>query len=132
MTTGVNVKAGGELGTIALCSEQFNIPPASASIGGASYRPLVIRMPPLSGMVVAGIVGAALTLSAPAAVNEVAWPTVEITVAPIVLGAHGEMAGFDLKTTYDELRRQMVSEGVPFLNAAELEREIADRKGTRS
>jgi hypothetical protein len=133
MTTGVNVNAGGELGTIALYSEHFSIPPASALIGGASYGSLPGPMPPLGGIVVAGIIGVALGLSGPAgAVNEHSWPTIEITVAPAAHLAHDPVEGVDLKGAYEALRRQMVFEGVPFLDAAELEREIADRKGTRS
>lgn len=125
MMTGVNVSARGELGTIApLYSEQFSIPPASASIGGVSYGPLAGQLAPLGGVVVAGIVGAALVISGCPTTDEKGWPTIEITVA--------QRAGVGLKEAYEELRQQMVCEGVPFLNAAELEQEIADRKGTRS
>lgn len=127
--TGVNVNAGGELGPIAaLSSEQFNIPPANASIGGTSYGSIVGPMPPFRGVVVAGVIGIGIAVA-----NEHAWPMVEISVNPEAYIVHGgQMTGDDLRQAYEELRRQMVSEGIPLLNAAELEREIADRKGPRS
>ena len=129
MTRGVNVSAGGGLGSIELYSEMFDIPPASASIGGAAYDSPVGIIPPFGGMVVAGIISAALILS-PASSSDT-WPTLEITIAPTADIAPGQGATMDLRAAYEGLRRQMLSEGIPFLNADELEREINDRKGSR-
>jgi hypothetical protein len=124
MTTGINVAAGGELGTIELYSGQLNIPPASAEVGGASFNPTV------NAVVIAGIIGKAATLYRPlGSENEHAWPKIEISVASM---PHDRVAQGNLKAVYEELRRQMVAEGLPFLNATELEREIAERKGIRS
>jgi hypothetical protein len=36
-----------------------------------------------------------------------------------------------LKKIYQDLRRKMASEGIPFLNGAELDHAIAERKGRR-
>ena len=43
-----------------------------------------------------------------------------------------EVSGASLKASYENLRRQMEAEKLPFLNAEELECEIADRRGNRS
>ncbi|HXP86326.1 MAG TPA: type II toxin-antitoxin system HicB family antitoxin [Bryobacteraceae bacterium] len=59
-------------------------------------------------------------------------PVIETSVAPVARATQGVKAGNDLRKAYEELRRQMAAEGIPFLNQAELEHEIADRKGTRS
>jgi hypothetical protein len=120
-----------ELGPFALLrSEQLSIPPANASVGGVSYSSLdAQRIPPLEGkggIVVTGISTSDLTFPTNT------WPTLEITVAPTALTPESHSVEFDLEGSYEELRRQMASEGVPFLDADELEREIADRKGTRS
>jgi hypothetical protein len=133
--TGVNVNAGGELGPIAsLSCEQFTIPPVNASIGGASYGSAPFHIPPFRGLIVAGVVATAVAMSVPSvAAGEHPPLVVEISVDPGEYMFHGgQMTGADLRQAYEDLRRQMLSEGIPFLNAAELEREITDRKGTRS
>jgi len=67
-----------------------------------------------------------------ASVDGVSYGSISVTVPPDAAMARGHAAGADLKEAYEQLRQQMLSEGLPFLGAAELEREIAERKGTRS
>ena len=110
-TAGVNVKSGTVWDTLTFMrSEQFSIPPASASIGGACY----------------GLSRCANSVLAADIM------TIDITVSQPLDAAYSEVAGVELKEAFESLRRQMVSEGIPFLDAAELESEIASRKGTRS
>ena len=59
-------------------------------------------------------------------------PVIETSVAPVAPVTQERKTGDDLRESYEALRRQMIAEGIPFLNEAELEHEIADRKGTRS
>jgi predicted RNase H-like HicB family nuclease len=59
-------------------------------------------------------------------------PVIQTSVTPVAPATHAGKAGNDLRESYEALRRQMIAEGIPFLNEAELEHEIADRKGTRS
>jgi hypothetical protein len=122
MTTGVNASANVGPSTLVLYSQQLSIPPASASIGGICYPSLPVRVSPFIGATVAGINAPFI----PAGVNiaEYPWPTIEATV-------EADALIIDVRARYDDLRWQMVSEGIPFLNAAELTLEIADRKGSR-
>lgn len=126
---GFNVNAGGELGAaLRLSPEQLDIPPANAAIGGALYGP-TITMLPLTSLVVEGIT---ITGMVPYDVGGGrGLPTIYVSIAPI-LSNHDDDRNVDIKAAYEKLRQQMAAEGIPFLNAAELEREIADRKGTRS
>lgn len=125
---GLNVKPGGELGGVMQVSpEHFEIPPADAAIGGASYASsMTISIAALAGLSFA----ITALMSAPPLQQNL--PVLEITIA---YGDH-QTTGITedkvhVKSAYEMLREQMASEGTPFLNATELEREIAERRGMR-
>lgn len=122
MIAGINVNTGAGLGVV-LTAEQFDIPPVNATIGGTRPSSIIPLMP--VGLLVAGMISATLTVIDPS-VNVADAPMAPIEISVVQVSAH------DLKQAYEHLRQQMISEGIPFLNAAELEREIAERKGTRS
>lgn len=125
MIDGANIEAGVEL-RIVLTSEQAAFPAISARVGGTQPTTIIPFMPV---MIVAGVIATGLMVE-PAG-GPVAAAPIEISVAsnaPVV--ASGVTLG--LKEVYEQLRMQMASDGLPFLNADELEREIADRKGSRS
>lgn len=126
MISGVNVNAGGGLaGVLTIISEHYSIPPSNVEIGGVTYSRSMIPIVPIRDLIVAGITGGAGTQ-----VAEASDSPVEISVVP-QFGLEADTPAFDVKDAYERLRRQMISEGLPFLNASELEREIADRKGSR-
>ncbi len=130
MIAGVNVDANaGMEGVIMATSEQSGIPPANAKIGGTSPISTIPFMP-VGSLLIAGVIGVTL-LVADAAAQGVEAP-IEISVVPSYTVYASQMTEADLREAYEGLRRQALSEGIPFLNAAELEREIAGRKGTRS
>ncbi len=75
------------------------------------------------------MIGVTLT-GADAAAYSVEDPFVRIKISVVPVQARA--LALNLKETYENLRHQMVSEGLPLLSATELESEIAERKGTRS
>ena len=131
MITGVNVDANAGLeGVVTLTSEQLDIPPANAKIGGTNSA-LAIPFMPVGSLLVAGVIGITLMVSNGASQPVEAFAPIEISVAP-AMSSLAQVTPLDLREAYEHLRQQMLSEGIPFLNATELDQEIADRKGTRS
>ncbi|HLX41934.1 MAG TPA: hypothetical protein VKR43_00795 [Bryobacteraceae bacterium] len=129
MITGINFKTGIEVEGIVLTSEQYDIPFASAKIGGTQPTTTIPMMP--VGLLVAGMISAGLSSLSGNDISSVRLAPIEISVVPsAAVAARG--SNFDLKQAYEQLRQQMVSEGIPFLNPEELDHEIADRKGNRS
>jgi hypothetical protein len=129
MITGINFDTTAGADGIVLTAEQCDIPAVSAKIGGTQPTSIIPLMP--VGLPVAGIISVGLTIHPNDYIAPVPVAPIEITVVPsAVIVAQG--TGLDLKQAYEMLRQQMLSEGLPFLNEEELEREIVDRKGTRS
>src|ERR1022692_4451226 len=129
MITGINFDTGVGADGIVLTAEQCDIPAVSAKVGGTQPTSIVPLMP--AGLLVAGIISVGLTIRPNDHIAHVPITPIEISVVPsAAIVAQG--SALDLKQTYELLRQQMLSEGLPFLDAEELEREIVDRKGTRS
>jgi hypothetical protein len=117
------------LESVVMASEQCPIPASNPMIGGTNCGLTIPFMPPVGKLLIAGIIGVTLMVADSAA--EAPLAPIEITVVPQAAPILAEVSGLDLREAYEHLRQQMAAEGIPFLNAAELEREIADRKGTR-
>ena len=121
MILGVNVDTNaGPVPTAEQCS--------AVAIGGTNCVSTFIAVG--GRLFIAGVVGVTLVGADASAQAVEALPApIEISVVPTV---PSQVSAADLRDAYEHLRRQMAIEGTPFLNATELEREIADRKGTRS
>ena len=131
MITGMNMNVNDGLeGAVMLTSEQCAIPPANAIVGGTNATS-TIPFTPVGSLLIAGMIGLTLLVADPF-VHAVETPlgSIEISIVPTPLQTNVSI--LNPRETYERLRQQMASDGIPFLDAAELEREIADRKGTRS
>lgn len=92
----------------------LDIPAVSAKIGGTQPTSIIPLMP--VGLLVAGIINDNIA--------PVPIAPIEISVVPsAAIIAQG--SALDLKQAYELLRQQMLSEGLPFLDQEELEREIS-------
>ena len=129
MITGVNVNMTVGLESVVMAAEQCATPAPNAMVGGTSGSTIPF-MAPVGKLLIAGIIGATLMVADPAA--DAPFAPIEISVVPQAAAMLAEVSVLNIREAYELLRQQMASEGIPFLNAAELEREIADRKGTRS
>jgi hypothetical protein len=129
IVTGINFDTGAGAERVVLTSEQYDIPFASAKVGGTQPTTIIPLMP--VGLLITGMISVGLSLHP----NDDTPPA---PLAPIEISVEPSAAVFvpgsvlDMKQAYEHLRQQMLSEGLPLLDAEELEREIADRKATRS
>lgn len=130
MIDGLNVENEAGVKGLILTAEQCDIPAVSAKIGGTQPTSILPLMP--VGLLIAGIVSVSMAVVDPATyVADATLVPIEISVVPAPpLAAH--VPALDLKKAYEQLRQQMLAEGLPFLAAADLEKEIADRKRTRA
>ena len=122
MITGINYNSPVWM----VVAEQSGLPPRppTAEVGGTEPTSSAPSMP--AGFIAAGIISLGL-----ASMANLPTTLIEITSVSLVTPADDNTA-IGLKSAYETLRTQMRDEGVPFLNAQELESEITERKGIRS